>query len=131
MQRLDDPLDVGQLARHAGMPGRTFTRRFAAETGVTPMRWLVAQRVLEARRLLETSDLSITLIAQRCGLGSATNPRSHLLVRCARLRRRIDTAIAAHLAPDASHIRHATPHRRIDRPALEVPGRGGTPQSGS
>jgi len=69
---------VADLARHAGWAPRTFARRFLAETGTTPQRWLTAQRCLEARRLLELTDLPIDQIAHRSGLGSAANLRLQL-----------------------------------------------------
>ena len=53
LQHLDEPLTVAQLARHACTSERTFNRRFRQETGTTPLRWLHAQRVDHARRLLE------------------------------------------------------------------------------
>ena len=40
-----------------------------------PVRWLTAQRVLVARRLLETSDWSVERIASASGLGTAANFR--------------------------------------------------------
>jgi transcriptional regulator GlxA family with amidase domain len=76
--RLAEPLTVADLARHAGWAPRTFARRFLAETGTTPLRWLAAQRLAEARRLLETSDLPVDQVAARCGLGTAANLRLHL-----------------------------------------------------
>lgn len=76
MQHLDQPLTVDQLARHATMSRRTFIRRFGEETGMPPLRWLTLQRVLVARRLLETSDWSIERIATASGLGTATNFRA-------------------------------------------------------
>src|SRR5947207_584789 len=54
--RLRSPLGVEDLARRAGMSPRTFARRFAAETGTTPHRWLTRQRLIAAQRRLETSD---------------------------------------------------------------------------
>lgn len=72
------PLTVGQMARHAEMPPRTFARRFRSEFGMTPMRWLADQRLLEARRLLEATSLSVDDVAERCGLGSAATLRAHL-----------------------------------------------------
>lgn len=74
---LDEPLTVAQLARHACTSERTFNRRFRAETGTTPLRWLHAQRVDHARRLLEESDLAVETVAQRCGFGSAAILRQH------------------------------------------------------
>lgn len=75
--RLAEPLDVAAMAAHAGVSPRTFARRFRAETGTTPLRWLLAQRVLEARHLLERSDLAIEAVAWRCGFGSAATLREH------------------------------------------------------
>ena len=82
-QRLEQPLTVAQLARHACCSERTFARRFRAETGTTPLRWLLAQRVDHARRLLETSDLPVEVVAQRCGFGSAADPAPALPPRTA------------------------------------------------
>jgi transcriptional regulator GlxA family with amidase domain len=76
-ERLAEPLDVAAMAAHAGVSARTFARRFRAETGTTPLRWLLAQRVLEARRLLEESDLSIDAVAWRSGFGTAASLREH------------------------------------------------------
>lgn len=72
------PLTVGHMARHADMPPRTFARKFRSEFRMTPMRWLAGQRLLEARRLLEATSLSVDDIAERCGLGSAATLRAHL-----------------------------------------------------
>ncbi len=76
-ERLADPLDVAALSRHAGVSPRTFARRFRAETGTTPLRWLHGRRVLEARRLLEESDLPIDEVAWRAGFGTAASLREH------------------------------------------------------
>jgi AraC family transcriptional activator FtrA len=62
-EHLAEPLDVAAMARHAGVSPRTFARRFRAETGTTPLRWLLSHRVLEARRLLEQTDLPIDQVA--------------------------------------------------------------------
>jgi transcriptional regulator GlxA family with amidase domain len=78
VQELHRGLTVTQLARHAGMAPRTFARQFRDAIGMTPMRWLAAQRLQEAQRLLETTSLSVDEIAARCGIGSAANLRLHL-----------------------------------------------------
>ncbi|MFI2457834.1 GlxA family transcriptional regulator [Streptomyces sp. NPDC019539] len=78
LERLDRPLTLGELAAHARMSVRTFTRRFRDEAGVTPGQWLTAQRVEVAKQLLETSDLSIDLVADRAGFGSANSLRQHM-----------------------------------------------------
>jgi transcriptional regulator GlxA family with amidase domain len=77
LAHLDEPLTVKQLARHACTSERTFNRRFRQETGTTPLKWLHAQRVDQARRLLEGSDLPVETVAQRCGFGSAAILRQH------------------------------------------------------
>jgi transcriptional regulator GlxA family with amidase domain len=75
--RLERPLDVAAMADHAGVSPRTFARRFREETGTTPLQWLLAQRVLAARRLLEESDLPVETVAWRCGFGTAASLRDH------------------------------------------------------
>jgi transcriptional regulator GlxA family with amidase domain len=72
------PLTVGAMARHAGLPTRTFARQFRDQLHLTPMRWLAGQRLIEARRLLEVTGLSVDEVAERCGLGSAATLRVHL-----------------------------------------------------
>ena len=78
LEHLGDQVTVADLAQHAGWAPRTLTRHFAAQTGMTPLRWLTAARIREARRLLEATDLPVEVIASRCGLGTAANLRLHL-----------------------------------------------------
>jgi transcriptional regulator GlxA family with amidase domain len=78
LTRLGEPLDLPQLARHARMSVRTFTRRFRDETGMSPGRWLTGQRVEHARQLLESTDLSIDHVAEQSGFGTAVSMRQHL-----------------------------------------------------
>jgi transcriptional regulator GlxA family with amidase domain len=74
---LHEPLSVETMARRALMSPRTFARRFRAVAGTTPLQWVLRQRILLAQRLLETTDLPIDVIAQRCGFGSAAVLRTH------------------------------------------------------
>jgi transcriptional regulator GlxA family with amidase domain len=76
---LADRLTVADMSEHASVAPRTFARRFKAETGETPLQWLTAIRLLEARRLLEVTNLTMDDIAQRCGLGTAANLRIVML----------------------------------------------------
>ena len=78
LERLHRPLSLGELAAHARMSVRTFTRRFRDEAGLTPGQWLTAQRIEVAKQLLESSDLSIDLVADRAGFGSANSLRQHM-----------------------------------------------------
>jgi transcriptional regulator GlxA family with amidase domain len=66
---LHEPVTVEGLAERAAMSPRTFARRFRDTTGTTPYRWVLLQRVLLARRLLETTDQPVDLIADTCGMG--------------------------------------------------------------
>lgn len=76
-ENLDAPHTVPELARLAMMSERTFARRFVAETGTTPHKWLVQQRVLRARELLESTDLPVESVASHSGFGSAALLRTH------------------------------------------------------
>lgn len=80
-QRLDQPLTLIDLARHASNSVRTLTRRFHAETGLSPLQWLLHQRLDLARELLEVTDLPVDVVATRSGLGSADSMRRHLIRR--------------------------------------------------
>ncbi len=74
---LDRELSVEALAERAVMSPRNFARRFRAETGTTPFHWLTGQRVLLAQRLLEETDETLDVVAERCGFGTAAVLRHH------------------------------------------------------
>ncbi|MGW4566551.1 GlxA family transcriptional regulator [Streptomyces sp. NPDC004561] len=76
--RLDQPLTLADLAGHARMSQRTFARRFNDEVGLSPGRWLIQQRVVRARHLLESSDLSVDRIAGEVGFATGASLRQHL-----------------------------------------------------
>ncbi|MFJ9056339.1 GlxA family transcriptional regulator [Streptomyces sp. NPDC102409] len=78
MQHLDEPLTLTDLARNAGVSIRTLSRRFHAETGLSPLQWLLHQRVERARELLETTALPMDQVARVSGLGSADSMRQHI-----------------------------------------------------
>ncbi|MBE8473198.1 DJ-1/PfpI family protein [Streptomyces sp. 3R004] len=81
MRNLDKPLTLTDLARHAGVSVRTLTRRFHAESGVSPLQWLLHQRIERAKELLETTTLPMDQIAHASGLGTADSLRTHLTRR--------------------------------------------------
>jgi transcriptional regulator GlxA family with amidase domain len=74
---LGRPLTVRQLAARANMSERTFARRFVQDTGTTPQRWLIGQRILLAQQLLEETDETVDAIADHTGFGNATALRHH------------------------------------------------------
>ncbi len=77
LQNLQKPLTVDDLAREAHLAPRTFARHFRERLGVTPLQWLIQQRVRLAQELLETTDETIESIASRTGFGTAAGFRQH------------------------------------------------------
>lgn len=77
LEHLGERLTVEDMARHAHMSDRTFSRRFRAETGHSPKRWLNVQRIEHARRLLETTDLPVEQVANQSGFATAAALRIH------------------------------------------------------
>ncbi|WP_172383749.1 GlxA family transcriptional regulator [Streptomyces sp. MNP-20] len=79
-RHLDQELAVDRLAARAHMSPRTFARRFQQETGTTPYRWLLRQRLLRAQELLEATDETVDAVAWRSGFPNAAALR-HQFVR--------------------------------------------------
>jgi transcriptional regulator GlxA family with amidase domain len=77
LDNLHKQFDVEVLAARAYMSRRTFDRRFRSLTGSAPLQWLISQRVLQAQRLLESTDLSVDEVARRCGFRSPVALRGH------------------------------------------------------
>lgn len=75
-KNLQQPLTLEDIARQAATSTRTLSRRFLDQTGTTPLQWLLAARIRYARRLLETTVLSVEQIATATGFGSATALRA-------------------------------------------------------
>jgi transcriptional regulator GlxA family with amidase domain len=68
---LGEDLSVDALAARAGMSPRNFARAFRRETGTTPGAYVEQLRVEAARRLLETTDLTVGAIARQVGIRHA------------------------------------------------------------
>jgi transcriptional regulator GlxA family with amidase domain len=68
-EHLGEAGDVPLLARRAGMSVRHFSRVFRAQTGVAPAAFVARARVEAARRLLESTSLSIERVAEAAGFG--------------------------------------------------------------
>jgi transcriptional regulator GlxA family with amidase domain len=77
LDHLEDDLSLTVLARRATVSPRTFSRRFTADTGITPMQWVLRARIDPARELLERTDLTVTQIAEATGMRSDANLRRH------------------------------------------------------
>ncbi|NIJ10235.1 AraC family transcriptional activator FtrA [Saccharomonospora amisosensis] len=77
-KRLDRSLTVNDLARCAAVSPATLHRRFRAELGTTPLRWLTGERVALACTLIERGERRLDVVARASGLGSASNLRVQL-----------------------------------------------------
>ncbi|MFD1517438.1 helix-turn-helix domain-containing protein [Pseudonocardia yunnanensis] len=44
-------------------------------TGISPLQWLLHQRILRAQRLLENTELSVDVIARQVGFAAAVSLR--------------------------------------------------------
>lgn len=75
--RLGDAISLAEIASHAAVSPRTLLRRFREQTGTTPLRWLIHQRLDRARQLLETTDLTVDEVAKASGLSTALSLRQH------------------------------------------------------
>ncbi|MGW0873985.1 GlxA family transcriptional regulator [Streptomyces sp. NPDC002740] len=94
LRHLHEPLTVAGLAARAGMSPRSFARHFTAETGATPLRWLLDQRIAAAQKLLERTDLPMPEVARRSGFGSEVTMRQHFASRLATSPRAYRTAFS-------------------------------------
>jgi transcriptional regulator GlxA family with amidase domain len=81
LERLEDELTLKDLAACAHTSVRNLNRRFHAETGLSPLQWLLHQRVDRARELLESTTLPIDQVARLSGLGSSESLRQHFVRR--------------------------------------------------
>lgn len=72
---LNKPLAIEQLADKAGMSRRSFDRHFKASTGLSPLQWLLQQRLQLVQHYLEQGQHSIEQISDLTGFGSSLNLR--------------------------------------------------------
>jgi transcriptional regulator GlxA family with amidase domain len=66
-EHLGARLTVDDLADHAGMSARHFTRAFIAETGTTPSKAIERLRIEEARARVQSSSEAIERVAETTG----------------------------------------------------------------
>jgi transcriptional regulator GlxA family with amidase domain len=75
------PHSVSDLARRASMSPRHFSRVFTDEVGEAPGAYVERIRTEAARRQLEETDDTVTVIAARCGFGTAETLRRNFVRR--------------------------------------------------
>ncbi len=93
---LEEDLSLQTMALNANLSTRQFSRRFKETTGDTPHQWLIRQRILLARELLEQGEISVEEVARRSGFGSTAAMRPHFI-------RFVTTSAAAYKRSFAPH----------------------------
>ena len=68
---------LASLAERAAMSVRTLQRQFRQSLGMSPVDWLVRERVELARQLLETSTRPLAHVSSLAGFGSEESFRRH------------------------------------------------------
>jgi AraC family transcriptional regulator, transcriptional activator FtrA len=71
MGHLGEGITVAQMAAHAFMSPRNFSRRFRVATGMSPREWLLQRRIHAALPLLEDGALPVESVGQAVGFDPA------------------------------------------------------------
>ncbi|KVG34212.1 helix-turn-helix domain-containing protein [Burkholderia ubonensis] len=74
MEKANLGVSLAEVAKECDLSRGYFIRAFSRTTGRTPHQWLLEQRVTQAQRLIETSDMTLAEIAAACGFAD----QSHL-----------------------------------------------------
>jgi AraC family transcriptional activator FtrA len=74
---LDQMLTLADLARHAHMAPRTYLRHFTRRTGISPVKWLIVQRIEASLSLLESTSAPIERVATLVGFQTVATYRHH------------------------------------------------------
>ncbi len=61
------PIQIGDVAKYVGIDRTYLYRLFMKYKGISPKQYLTAYRIMEAKRLLEDTGLSITETGLSCG----------------------------------------------------------------
>jgi len=77
-EHLDGSISIAQLAYECGQSPRTFSDAFRKATGMSPHRWLSAQRMEKARALLHAHH-SLSSVATHCGFVSEAHLKRALI----------------------------------------------------
>jgi len=72
---------IAKMAAHTATSARSFQRHFVSAMGMPPGEWLLAQRLVAARTMLEETDASVDEVAMQVGFGDAATLRSHFRSR--------------------------------------------------
>ena len=72
-----DDWSLASMAQRAAMSVRTLQRQFQQSLGMSPVDWLIRERVELARQLLETSARPMAQVSSLAGFGSEESFRRH------------------------------------------------------
>src|SRR5690606_27158589 len=104
---------VAAMVTLSGLAERSFKRRFARATGVTPLEYVHTLRLEEAKHLLETSEVAVEEVAHEVGYEDASFFgrlfRRKVGLTPAQYRKRfraLRVALEADTAPQAEALRH-------------------------
>lgn len=75
LEDLQTPCNLQTAAKRSNMSVRSFSRHFQTHYGKSFIAWLTHARLTFAQQLLESSDLTITQIAEKSGFSSEQNFR--------------------------------------------------------
>lgn len=64
---LGEKISVPQLAQACALSRSHFSRAFKRSTGMSPQDWIHQQRIAQAKRLIQESDMTLTQISAECG----------------------------------------------------------------
>jgi len=71
--RICNPPTADELGLACGVSARHFIRAFRQSTGLTPHQWLMQERALKAKNLLEHSDRTLAEISAMCGYANQSH----------------------------------------------------------
>lgn len=71
-EHYDQEAPVAAMLARSGLSERTFKRRFAKATGLTPLEYVHTLRLEEAKQMLEAGDLPVEAIANEVGYEDAS-----------------------------------------------------------
>jgi transcriptional regulator GlxA family with amidase domain len=71
-EHYDRDAPVAAMAKRSGLAERSFKRRFAEATGMSPLEYVHALRLEETKHMLETTDLSVEAVANQVGYEDAS-----------------------------------------------------------
>lgn len=77
LEHLAEPITVAGLAARAHVSQRTYLRKFSAQTGTSPVRWVLAQRIAASLSLLEDTSASVEEVGAAVGFESPVTFRHH------------------------------------------------------